>query len=435
MCDTLYKKIGDDAVFLKNSDRGANEPNLVVFQSARKAAEKLRCTYIDIDDADAFATLLYKPSWIWGAEMGVNEKGVSIGNEAVWTKSRGKRTERLLGMDLLRLGLERGACAKQALEVIISLLEEYGQGGNSGFDHSFYYDNSFLIADKDEAYVLETAGKFWAWKKVENQANISNRLSIEAEYDQSSVSGSFKKQHFEPVFSFFSGSANRMHDGGCSLSALKDISPASALAALRTHEHGADDKKLFNKGSVKSVCMHAGGVGDQTTGSMAVFYIGGEAYIWVTGSSTPCLSVFKPVVFGATEPVFADVFSAYGFWLEREQVNRAIYAGLIDADKHRAEVSQLENSFIKEFDGFLAESQAAKEKGGTMLGGGSVTDKSEAYSAFCLECARKEQKFYKQYAQAVAELKNGQGNLAPYWVKKSEKLGKNVFERQLCKRI
>jgi hypothetical protein len=41
---------------------------------------------------------------MWGAEMGANEKGVCIGNEAVWTKlnSEDDLVERLLGMDLLR---------------------------------------------------------------------------------------------------------------------------------------------------------------------------------------------------------------------------------------------------------------------------------------------------------------------------------------------
>jgi secernin len=36
------------------------------------------------------------------------------------------------GMDLLRLGLERGRTAKQAVEIITSLIERYGQFG-SGF--------------------------------------------------------------------------------------------------------------------------------------------------------------------------------------------------------------------------------------------------------------------------------------------------------------
>ena len=41
---------------------------------------------------------------MWGAEMGANELGVVIGNEAVWTKltNAESMTKRLLGMDLLR---------------------------------------------------------------------------------------------------------------------------------------------------------------------------------------------------------------------------------------------------------------------------------------------------------------------------------------------
>jgi secernin len=41
---------------------------------------------------------------MWGAEMGANEQGVCIGNEAVWTKLNGPEDlkKKLLGMDLLR---------------------------------------------------------------------------------------------------------------------------------------------------------------------------------------------------------------------------------------------------------------------------------------------------------------------------------------------
>jgi secernin len=42
---------------------------------------------------------------LWGAEIGANEHGVAIGNEAVWSRSSDPEYDsvrRLLGMDLLR---------------------------------------------------------------------------------------------------------------------------------------------------------------------------------------------------------------------------------------------------------------------------------------------------------------------------------------------
>ena len=62
--------------------------------------------------------------------MGANEHGVAIGNEAVFTKVPYDKGPALLGMDLLRLALERAATARQALDVITGLLVEHGQGGN-----------------------------------------------------------------------------------------------------------------------------------------------------------------------------------------------------------------------------------------------------------------------------------------------------------------
>ena len=67
-----------------------------------------------------------------------------------------------------RLGLERGATAKEALDVIVALLEEHGQGGNYYEDanscHSF--QSACLIVDREEAWVLETVGKYWAAEKI-----------------------------------------------------------------------------------------------------------------------------------------------------------------------------------------------------------------------------------------------------------------------------
>lgn len=66
-----------------------------------------------------------------------------------------------------RLGLERGATARESLDVITQALESHGQGGpcSDGAGH-WYYHNSFIIADKIEAWVLETAGNFWVAEKI-----------------------------------------------------------------------------------------------------------------------------------------------------------------------------------------------------------------------------------------------------------------------------
>lgn len=67
-----------------------------------------------------------------------------------------------------RLGLERGTTAKEALDVIVALLEEHGQGGNYFEDGSacHTFQSAFLIVDRNEAWILETSGKYWAAEKI-----------------------------------------------------------------------------------------------------------------------------------------------------------------------------------------------------------------------------------------------------------------------------
>lgn len=164
MCDTLTvtptASADNIALLAKNSDREPNEAREIVLLPAANhpPGSRVRCTYIEIDQArHTYAVALAKPFTIWGAEMGVNEHGVAIGNEAVFTREPYAKEGGLLGMDLLRLGLARATTARAALAVMIALLDQHGQGGNCGFAHPLYYHNSFLIADPHEAWLLETA--------------------------------------------------------------------------------------------------------------------------------------------------------------------------------------------------------------------------------------------------------------------------------------
>ncbi len=105
----------------------------------------------------------------------------------------------------------------------------------------------------------------------------------------------FAKRLTEPVFTHFSGSKLRL-GASCSI-APKNA--ADMMAALRTHDPRVA-AKLFPKGSVRSVCMHAGGaIGDHTTGSLVAQLRRGQPMtLWITGASTPCMAAFKPVFFG-----------------------------------------------------------------------------------------------------------------------------------------
>ncbi|KAM4609031.1 secernin-3 [Polymixia lowei] len=192
-CDTFValppSTEGQRIIFGKNSDRPCDEVQEVVHFPAKDydAGEKVECTYVEIEQAaHTYAVVLSRPAWLWGAEMGANEHQVCIGNEAVWGRESADEEEALLGMDLVRLGLERADTAEKAVDVITELLEKYGQGGSCMEDEcSFTYHNSFLISDRKEAWLLETSGKYWAAERVaDGYRNISNQYGITTKIDK-----------------------------------------------------------------------------------------------------------------------------------------------------------------------------------------------------------------------------------------------------------
>ena len=191
MCDTFAAMpsatMDGSVLFGKNSDREPNEAQALEYYPPEKykAGTELKATYITIPQAEeTYGVLLSRPFWMWGAEIGANDRGVVIGNEAVWTKMPLNKKDGLTGMDLLRLALERGGTAQEALYVIVQMLEDYGQGGICGYqDKKMAYHNSYILADPKEAWVLETAAHLWAARKVREFASISNGLTIGEEID------------------------------------------------------------------------------------------------------------------------------------------------------------------------------------------------------------------------------------------------------------
>ncbi len=176
-------------LFGKNSDRPAKETQVLYFSpgGTRASGEEVQCSYVSVPEKSVvLATIGCRPYWCWGYETGMNEAGVIGGNAAIYTRAYHQKSNRrnpgLTGMDLLRLGLERGRSAEEALSVIVELLDEFGQWGSAvqGKDHDEgSYENSFLLADRKEAWVLETSGRRWvAERVVRGTRTVSNELTI-----------------------------------------------------------------------------------------------------------------------------------------------------------------------------------------------------------------------------------------------------------------
>ncbi|GAB4329462.1 MAG: dipeptidase [Promethearchaeota archaeon] len=268
VCDTMVA-VGESTgglgvVFGKNSDRPDEEVQFVNFVPRMRPEEEfVTCTHVRVPQVkETAAVLLSRPYWMWGAEMGANEHGVVAGNEAVWTKEPLGRGAGLLGMDLLRLGLERGRTARQVLDAVAGLLERYGQGGPCTVHGDMFYHNSFLFADASEAWVLETAGQWWVAERVAGGVrNISNGLSVTGLGDlrregvvEHAVEAGYCRDDAD--FNFAACFSAGGHDpepgpytreGRCRMLLRRNdgrITPALVTQVLRDHEAG--------------VCMHGG---------------------------------------------------------------------------------------------------------------------------------------------------------------------------------
>jgi dipeptidase len=319
MSDTIAIVRKKAVFFAKNSDRDPNEAQVLEWLPAREHAANstVKCTWIEIPQvARTHAALISRPFWMWGAEMGANECGVVIGNSAVFTKQPYAKSG-LTGMDLLRLALERADSAERACEIIVELIETHGQGGGCGSEHrDFMCHNSFMIADPNGAYVLETAGNLHAKERVDGTRAVSNGLTI----------GGFAEKHSEYWKTRISGCRTRMgrmhHLGG------KTRGAQHLFAALR--DHGArysNPSYRWTNGGMSAACMHGGGIltSAQTTASWVTEMVDGTIRHWVTATAAPCTGLFKPVQIGEPLDLGAPSDKADdSLWWRHERFHRSV---------------------------------------------------------------------------------------------------------------
>ena len=427
MCDTMVASremtINGYTIFGKNSDRSCNEPQYFVHipSADHSEGEMVRCTYISVEQVrHTNAMLLSKPSWIWGGEMGVNEYGVCIGNEAVYSKETSTGSA-LLGMDLLRLGLERSTTASEALEIITKLLEEYGQGGNGSFDGQFYYDNSFMIADAKEIWYLETAGKFWAAKRVGGVLAISNHMMLGRPDLEHPMARSHAREMHYPVSEPFDFAGTYIdwarpqnvsgfirQSSGQHMMELPGnrFSMEDMLKALRSHT----TDNPWQSGDT-SVCKHAVGLASESSSTNAMIAVlqPGDVSLWGTGMSTPCIAPFQPFWLDcySQQLVFAydHQKQALERWLRLEGLNRAMISGRLDVCAYRKELASMQTRWIQ-----VSRSVDRKDR-----------------QAFCDDVAAEAERFTEYWLKAAEGKPEQYCDEAArhYWSNKNAALGRN----------
>lgn len=324
MCDTFVALGGDGVLLGKNSDREPNEAQQLRWYAASDPIPggRLRCTWSSVPQvAHTHAVVLSQPWWMWGAEMGANEHGVVVGNEAVHTRRTGARERTgedgaLLGMDLVRLALERAATRHEAVEVVVGLLERHGQGGPCSWRHRrTTYDNSFLVADRDGAVVLETAGRHHAAEEVTGPGRaISNALTIDG----------FARRFADPLPARVARATSRR--AVTTRCATRATSVAEVVTTLRDHgPQGLAWHPLT--GSFAGPCGHAAGVFPATQSTASWVADTRHDRHWVTGTSAPCTGLFRPVtVHGPTddEPRATDRYDPAVAWWRHERLHRRV---------------------------------------------------------------------------------------------------------------
>jgi hypothetical protein len=219
---------------------------------------------------------------------------------------------------------------------------------------------------------LETAGRFWVAKKVIFTAAISNCLTIGEDYDlksdgledkakqkglyKSKGAFNFKKTFDTRFIPFFAASRERLQSGhNCLQQTFQEpqINIQQMMNNLRTHY---DQTASPATGTNRDICMHAGGFirRSQTCGSMVSRLCKNKNLHFFTGTSAPCMSLFKPVSFdysinfGVLNPDEKTVDGS--LWQRNEYIHRRLI--FMDKKRHvlQESIARTENEMLSVFE-------------------------------------------------------------------------------------
>lgn len=380
-CDTMVA-LGNSTttgqtIFAKNSDRPADECQPLVLRERQHHAPgaQTHCQFVTIPQvATTYRHLGSRPYWCWGYEHGVNEHQVAIGNEALHAKLPEASEPKLVGMEILRLGLERARSAAEAVAVMTDLISSYGQGKFANDAGVRTYDNGYIIADPREAYIIETAGHDWAVKRVEDAIGISNVYSVETDWQQLSPTAEVTaiaqgwwqpnggRFNFADAFTKESrseGSGAMRRARSCAVLNLRrgTIDARTMMAILSDHSDGNTPEEDWQTAvrSSTGICRHpkVDGSGGCTAASLVAEFCddGSRLPIYWCSLYSPCLSLFLPIFVEGDLPNVLTIGDATPSdespWWHFHKLNRLVLNGPDDAAvRVRARWQPLQNELF-----------------------------------------------------------------------------------------
>ena len=425
-CDTLVLTGAVTAsgknTLCKNSDRPLGEAQPLCFYERTEGK---------------YAVLGSRPYWMDGFEMGANEKGLFIGNEAEGSRMPKEAEEGMTGMAMLRIALELSATARDAIDVIGKLLKDNGQNANAHPTMDRRYENTFILCDPEEAWVMETAGREWAAKKVEDFAAVSNCYQITDDYDlcsegmvQTIKENRWLRPGEKPNFAkAFTLPADRQRNSvarmrrmqkltveticGCTPAAfsakntLQNAEQKPAASAKKMDVHGM--QKIFRDhfegelneprfgscyGNFVTICMHAltGGIdSSQTAASMFMSYDDRWKYKFLWAAGLPCLSVYIPLYWVDPEKrpmkipecmsTGGGTYDPASLWWTMEHLS-----ALVSVDEEQFGMP-VRTSLAKLEKGFEAQAAEAEEEAEEMIECGNKLGAAKLLNQFTENCA------------------------------------------------
>lgn len=351
-----------NVIMAKTPDRFLNECAGYAYypRKTHPQGSIVKCGYIEIPQTPVtYEVIGHQPWWSWGFENGCNEYAVAIGNEGAWSKEP-YLEKGLTGTDMVRLGLERAKTAYEAMHVMIDLLKKHKQGGSAACASrpAFLHHNNFLIADPNEAWVLETAGQYWVAKRITDVGAASNCYQITNDWDEadpdlisnavakgyckSAEEFSFARNYAEYKKGITPEEATIRHQRKLQLLRANkgDITVQDMMAIARDHYEGTPLEAIKGLHAVEtlhlSICWHitkffpGHSPGNQICVLRKDKPAMGNVTMWAV-QGNPCIGCYVPLYFGGVgvpkemAAIGSDKYSPDVAWWVIQRLQRRVH--------------------------------------------------------------------------------------------------------------